>query len=265
MTFEERRWAFRQALIQRVGGFFRNVRYIPGENCIVCSVPPEPGSELCNQCRFQKDVFGSRLADQAVILSYAKGWTPGGTPHQSVHTLRAYKRIPPADKCAKDLALMMLAATYIHGQCIARVAGSPWSTVTFVSSVERPGSEHPAAELARHVAGPTALENRLLLELGPGMSDPDRIVRADRFIVPERYIDRVEGRHVLIVDDTWTTGAKIQSAAVTLHDAGASTVTALCAGRWCDYRRPDHRQLLDSCTDPYDATICPVTGSYCPQ
>ncbi|WP_146134810.1 ComF family protein [Actinopolyspora mortivallis] len=106
-------------------------------------------------------------------------------------------------------------------------------------------------------------ENRLLVEIGPGFDDSDRVVRADRFVVPDEYRERVRGKHVLVVDDTWTSGAKMQSAAVALSDAGAAQVTALCVARWCRYDWPDHRELLDSCTEPYDAFDCPVLGEDC--
>lgn len=88
-------------------------------------------------------------------------------------------------------------------------------------------------------------------------------MRADRFTVPEHQRERVRKRHVLVVDDTWTSGAKVQSAAVALKDAGAAQVTALVVGRWCNYTWPEHRAMLDSLTEPYDALVCPVTGADC--
>ncbi|MCP3799117.1 hypothetical protein NLX83_07600 [Allokutzneria sp. A3M-2-11 16] len=88
-------------------------------------------------------------------------------------------------------------------------------------------------------------------------------MRADRFAVSRDHRERVRGRHILLLDDTWVSGAKIQSAAVTLRDAGASRVTALCVARWCRVDWDDHKALLDSCTDPYDPFICPVSGKNC--
>jgi hypothetical protein len=143
--------------------------------------------------------------------------------------------------------------------------GGPWSTVTFVPSEKRPGPTHPVAALARQVSRNNESGNRLLLGTGPGFSTPpERTVRHDRFSVPAQHVGRVEGRRVLLIDDTWTTGAKVQSAAVALHDAGAISVTALCVARWCRDDWPDHKALLDGCTAPYDALICPTTGGSCP-
>jgi hypothetical protein len=262
MTPEEKRWALRSELKVRVGGFFHNVQHAPGL-CTTCYVPASSG-QLCSQCLVHRQQFGDRLASRVFILTYARGWTPGGTAHQSAHTVRAYKRIPPASKCAQDLALMVLAATFVHGNCMRGAVGQDWSALTFVPSASRPGPEHPVAELARNVVGMDSARRRLRLEAGPKISAPERVVYADRFAVPDAYRDRVVGQHVLLVDDTWTTGSKIQSAAVALRDAGAAKVTALCVARWCNYGWPDHKNLLDSCTVPYDAFVCPVTGGDCP-
>ncbi|WP_344873751.1 phosphoribosyltransferase [Allokutzneria multivorans] len=187
----------------------------------------------------------------------------GDTAHQSVHTVRAYKRDPPAPRCAENLATMIAAATKIHGRCITESTGSPWEAITFVPSKNYPVTEHPVVGLARKAAGASIPGNQVLLELGPGIADKNRVVRDDRFVLSEQHRERVRGRHVLLIDDTWVTGAKIQSAAVTLRDAGASRVTALCVARWCKVGWADHKALLDSRTDPYDPFICPVSGKNC--
>lgn len=228
----------------------------------MCCGPSERA--LCSKCLEHRSLFDGQLADRVYILTYARG---NARPHidQSAYTVQAYKQIPPAPKCLDDMRLMVLGATYIHGSCIARAAGEPWAAVTFVPSVNRPGAEHPAAELARSVYGNNGLENRFRLDIGPGISDDSRRVRADKFTVPDRFRDTVAGRHVLIIEDTWVTGAKIQSAAVAVKQAGATSVTGLCVARWCKSDWQDHRRLLDSCVDPYDAATCPVTGAECPQ
>jgi hypothetical protein len=251
-----------QLLLQRVGGFFRNTVRDPDRICPICYGPGQGGK--LQKCAEHRAGFGARLADKVLILTYVRGQAAGKI-HQSAHTVRAYKNSPPAEKCAQDMALMVLAATTIHADCIEKFVGKPWSTVTFVPSAKRPGSTHPVAELARQVSRNNGNENRLLLAPGPGFSEsPDRTVRHDRFSVPGQYVDRVSGRTVLLIDDTWTSGAKIQSAAVALHDAGAESVVALCVSRWCRDDWSDHKALLDRCSAPYDAFICPTTGGACP-
>ena len=43
--------------------------------------------------------------------------------------------------------------------------------------------------------------------------------------------DGLGGRHVLLLDDSWVTGARSRSAAVALHRAGAEVVAIVVAGR----------------------------------
>lgn len=43
--------------------------------------------------------------------------------------------------------------------------------------------------------------------------------------------DAVAGKNVLLIDDTWTTGAAMQSAAAALKGAGASVVAGVVIGR----------------------------------
>ncbi len=68
----------------------------------------------------------------------------------------------------------------------------------------------------------------------------------------------------MILDDTWTSGAHAQSAALALSAAGASAVSIMVVGRWLD---PDHREtavFISSLTTDYDPYRCPITGAVCP-
>jgi len=246
----------------RVGGFFRNTRLERGLTCSVCRGPS--ADEFCAHCKEERSRFDGLLADHVYPLTYVRGYADHGID-QSAYTVRAYKHSPPAPKCLDDMRLMVLGATFIHGPCLASTAGAVWTAVTFVPSAGRPGPEHPVAELARHVHGNHVTRHRAPLEPGYGIADGSRRVRDDRFVVPTRFEDRIADQHVLVIEDTWVTGTKVQSAAVALKLAGAHSVTALCVARWCDYRRDENRRLLDSCPEPYDARVCPVTGSACPD
>lgn len=59
-------------------------------------------------------------------------------------------------------------------------------------------------------------------------------VRPDKFEL--RPAGAVEGRHVLVLDDVWTTGSNTQSAALTLRHAGAAAVSVMVVGRWLNPR-----------------------------
>jgi hypothetical protein len=247
-----------------VGAFFCNTLRHDQRVCVVCTGPAKTQADppLCAQCRSGQETYGTTLADLVVPLAYAKGRMP--SIHQSAHHVRAYKALTPAPECAQDLQLMMGAATYLHGRCITATVGW-WQVVTFVPSAGHSGGEHPVAALARTVHGVYPAASKIALATGPGFDlPPTRTPRPDRFVVPEEYRPAIVGQHVLVVDDTWVSGNKAQSAALALKAAGATCVTVLCATRWLRYDWTDHRDLIESLVEPYDAMRCPVSGGRCP-
>jgi hypothetical protein len=178
--------------------------------------------------------------------------------------VRAYKAPSPALGCAQDLQLMAGAATYLHGRCIEATVGA-WQVVTFVPSTTQPGGSPPIAGIARTVHGVYSSRAKVGLAIGPGGTAPrSPVPKPDRFVVPAEYLSHVAGLHVLVVEDTWVSGDKAQSAALALKAAGAMRVTIVCVTRWLRYDWSDHRELINTLTGPYDAARCPVTGSSCP-
>lgn len=92
----------------------------------------------------------------------------------------------------------------------------------------------------------------------------DRNVNAGKFTVD--LAADVAGRHVLVIDDVWTTGSNAQSAALTLRRAGAAAVSVLIIGRWLNPRnRLTQRFIRHRLGAPYDCHVCPVTGGVCPS
>lgn len=243
---------------EQVGAIFRNIRRGEGI-CEVCTGPASTG--LCNPCGWHRRNYGARLSDLVVPLAYAE------RGQQSGHHMYGYKSMSgPSEEIRRDLKLLVLAGSYLHRRCVAAVVGGPWSTVTFVPSAKRPGMDHPVLQLADQ----TLLQSdthiaKVVLELGPDISvERNAGPLPGRYAVPEHLRGHVENRHVLLVDDTWVSGAKSQSAAITLMDAGASAVTTMCVARWLDRQYGGHPELLDSVTGLYDALRCPVTGGPCP-
>ena len=250
----------RQVLRERVGGFFTNTRHLPGQTCTVCAGPAT--GELCRACRTARQAFGAQLADRVLTLAYVQA--RAHPRHQSEYTMWTYKQRPPITRSVENLSLMVLAATVLHGDCIARAAGWPWSAVTFVPSTHHPVERHPLTELARQVR-PSRPDQRFLRDLGPSAHNKARTVLPDRFTVPERYRPLVKGAHVLILDDTWVSGSNAQSATLAIRAAGADQVTVLCIGRWCPTDRPECRTLLAATATPYDPTVCPLGEDACLQ
>jgi hypothetical protein len=252
------------SLYANVGAFFCNTRRGAPLTCVICTGPTSALSHpsLCGQCRAARDTYGSSLADLVVPLAYAKGRMP--SMHQSAHHVRAYKAPSPAPGCARDLQLMAGAGTYLHGSCINATVGE-WHTVTFVPSTTKPGGSTPISGIARAVHGVHSSCAKVGLAIGPGGTAPrSTIPQPNRFFVPDEYVPQVTDKHVLVIEDTWVSGDKAQSAALALKAAGARRVTILCVTRWLRYDWEDHRALIETLTEPYDAARCPVTGSCCP-
>lgn len=118
-----------------------------------------------------------------------------------------------------------------HGGCIRRVAGREWDTVTIVpSSGDRAGT-HPLEMAVRMGRAQRDLYLSLLerteVELGHRHADESAY----------RVTQEVEGRRILLIDDTFTTGARLQSAASALSLAGADVVAGVVVGRVV---RPDY-------------------------
>lgn len=248
-------------LNDRVGGFFSNTVRREAGVCPVCTGPA--AGTLCPQCRIARRQYGADLADLVVPLAYAKGKL--SPRHQSEHHVYWYKRNPPAPRCVQDLRLMMMVGGLLHADCIDAVSVASWTAVTFVPSAERPGVTHACLELARQVAGhrPDALH--VVLDIGPEYdAEPPRVPKRGRFVLRGETAAEVAGRHVLVVDDTWVSGNKAQSAALALKDAGAAAVTVLCVARWLSNDWEDHREFMARLQTPYDARRCPVTGAGCP-
>ena len=90
-----------------------------------------------------------------------------------------------------------------------------------------------------------------------------RIISGSQFeIVPKRSLS---GEHVLVLDDTWTTGSRTQSAALTLHDAGADHVSVMVIGRWLSQTYGGNAEFIKTrLRRDYNPRICPVTGGDCP-
>ena len=92
-----------------------------------------------------------------------------------------------------------------------------------------------AAELARRISRktqvnylPDGLIRRKPTRQQVGLSESEREQNlSGAFVVPVPIVPEIKGRHVLLVDDVYTTGATVKAATRTLLRAGAATVDVL--------------------------------------
>jgi hypothetical protein len=70
------------------------------------------------------------------------------------------------------------------------------------------------------------------------------------------------GAGVLLLDDTWVSGASAQSAAAALRMAGARHVAVVVLGRHLNPADPGSRPMISAlAASPYDAGVCAVHGA----
>jgi hypothetical protein len=145
-----------------------------------------------------------------------------------------------------------------HARCLAEAAGGPLALALPVPSSARPGGSplHQVEGLAAAVrdrAGGAHWSARLLVRSGApvGHMRPD----ARAFEVPAAFRPDVAGRRALLLDDTYVSGSRAQSAAAALRRAGAASVVIVVLGR---VLRPDrsaaHAAFLCHCRAPVAAT-----------
>lgn len=122
-----------------------------------------------------------------------------------------------------------------HGTNAARRRGVGLTQFDVITSVpSTSGSSHPLPRLISQVVEGSGTRYRDLLVVNrPDLGQREQA--ADRYSARES----VSTQHVLVIDDTWTTGAHAQSASAALKAAGASSVGLVALGRWVT---PDFRE-----------------------
>ena len=215
--------------------------------CGTCRGFAAADARECSSCRRLP-----RRLDVVVPVSYSPG---GSALHRA---LRGYKDHPAA--AARDLYTRGLIAVLWrflaeHERCVASAANvSRFDLVTVVPSRTRRNDDTRGRLrlIAARVCAATGA--RWVRALAP----TDRPGEAHRW-APERYHAGriVRDADVLLIDDTWASGASAQAAAHALKRAGAHRVALVALGRHVNPRRADHDHRL-SALPPFDWAACAV-------
>jgi len=204
--------------------------------CECCRRPVRPGQAHCYRCDKYRECLPGLLPDVVVPIAYA---AKGG--HHATNLWR-YKSDGRGSGTARaELRALLLVFLRDHGPCVWRRAGVPGpSHVAVVPSGRgRPGTHPLEAMAAPYLTLPWV---RLSADGGLAGLDPD----------PGRFrTERVAGASVLLLDDTWTSGASATGAAAALRLAGARSVAVVVLGRHLD---------AAAVTVPYRAQLCAVHG-----
>jgi predicted amidophosphoribosyltransferase len=218
---------------------------------------PRPGPAVCEVCFDLTD--GHR---RCYYCASHDGWLDAVAPvsysvaHEQLHhALAGYKRPPPdaAGRFEVELAAVLWRYLHKHEGCIADQAGTEsFDLVTTVpSSTREREAAHPMQRIVGELSEPTRDRYASLLRRSAAVCEP-------RELSPAKFVATrgLAGATVLLVDDTWTTGANARSAAAALKAAGARTVAAVVIGRHVKRDWADNDLRLRTLLSPFDWDTC---------
>jgi predicted amidophosphoribosyltransferase len=219
---------------------------------------PRAGPGVCRTCFNLTDGY-----DRCYACLRSGPWLDAMAPisysvaHEQLHhALAAYKRSAgaAARRLGVELAAVLWRYLLVHEACIARAAKTDhFELVTTVPSSARGREEaHPLPHIVGELVEPTrARQARLLRRAAQEATEPHQFDRSKY----EPMAD-LGGESVLIVDDTWTTGANAQSAAAALKAAGAGRVAAVVIGRHVNREWGQNDRRLRGLASPFDWGRC---------
>jgi hypothetical protein len=204
--------------------------------CVFCCGPTSPAYALCFACGTATERLNQALSP---VLPISLCPLPSGL----YSVLMGYKESPVAEvrrHCAATVGALFGEFFGRHWRCVFQLLREPPSLILPVPSSHRPGaapldrvpglSQHVVATLAPWPGESEPLWCPGVLERG-GAPIGHMAAHRGAFVVPA-WADPVVARsHVLLLDDTYVSGARAQSAAAALRLAGASRVLIVPAGR----------------------------------
>lgn len=223
---------------------------------------PRPGPDVCEICfdftagyaRCYNCTRNGLWLDAVAPISYSVG-------HEQLHhALAGYKRLEgeAGRRLTVELAAVLWRYLAEHERCIAHAVGTEqFEIVATVPSGSRERDEHhPLRKIVGQLVDPTRTRH-------------ERLLRRSTAEVAERTPDArkyeaargLGGEAVLLIDDTWTTGANAQSAAAALREAGAGTVAAVVIGRHLNREWRENDRRLRGVERPFDWGTCALHGS----
>lgn len=193
-----RQWAIAQheeiQVVDRQRNYLRNP-LPPGDGiCAVCRSTAGSGFELCYQCSQHRSTSGGVQADVVAPIAYSiKG-------RQHDHSLVVYKSTQASAVAMKNLSSLTVLYLAYHWECFATALGGTFTHIVTVPSTRGRQGEHPLeAIVTRRMPLPV-----IRPAPNPAYGADERGFHHDRFHLPP---DSATGGRVLLLDDTWTTGA----------------------------------------------------------
>ena len=250
---EPQRAQLEDYLLALGGTYLRNVLRSEGA-CTQCGGGCSEGFTSCYVCG---GLPPSVMPDASGFLSYAADGTTAGT------LMYGYKA-PMATLEQKSVIKLLAYRGFGHVHCAERPVGAKITHCATVPSTRRRDGTHPLEQM---------VEPFLPWRIHPvhhqaNVSPVRQHVQNDLFATNPLP----PSSHVLVIEDTWTSGNRALSAVAAIRTAGAEHVTLLCLSRWLSfdfiaqhqqnpsrlYARLRHQRV-------YQLDVCPFTGTACPD
>ena len=236
--------------VGELSALYENVLLSPRRGPDVCAICFNftAGYDRCWAC-----AHGHPALDAVAPISYS-------VAHEQLHhALASYKRLngDVARRLQAILAAILWRFLTEHEACVARAAGARARSFDLVTTVPsgdpaRDDRErHPLRTIIAELVAPTRERHQRLLRRTNTETEP-RSFSQTKF----QAIRPIEARSVLLIDDTWTTGASAQSAAAALKQAGAQRVAAVVIGRHLNREWHENDRRIRGIARPFDWHSC---------
>ncbi|AHD24342.1 hypothetical protein Y013_26465 (plasmid) [Rhodococcus pyridinivorans SB3094] len=241
--------AVRGYLLQKP--FLFNTVRVLHQTCQSCAgVLDDAAWVRCREC----DEYARTSATADVVGSMVYGIKNA----QSGYIMHGYKRPTPSIEHHRVVSSLIRLGIYEHKRCADRIVGieaKRWATVPSTQG----RTNHPFRTILHELG----LNNAELVVF------PSPTVTSTRDIAPENYVlggPVPERGHVMVLDDTWTSGGHAQSLSVALKRAGVGAVSILTVARWLNPAWGRGQEVVSNhiTNRTYDPSLCPWTGGPCP-
>lgn len=192
--------------------------------CVACRTFIDPAYERCYSCASQPETL-----DVIVPITYSVHL---GQMHTALRNYKDGYGLAVRRYAQTRVAAILWRFIETHEVCIAQRAGVPrFDTITTVPSSSAQRDDNSTLRIIAGWCRP--IKDRLDRVIGPAGDAPSTHQFDNSRFSATRDLT---GSNVLLIDDTWTTGAHARSAGHALKRAGANTVACVAIGR---HVRPD--------------------------
>jgi len=152
------------------------------------------------------------------------------------------------------VTLLSLTGLLLHTECLNRISSVPVTGWGVVPSLRGRMGTHPL----RNIVAPFAPGREIAVT--PAVTTGSRNTDAALFRMPRLPA----ASHVLVIDDTWTSGSHAQSMVLTARAAGADIVSVLVIARWIRPAFGENKRFITEHLDKlFDPRSCPWSSDAC--